>query len=212
MIEVNKLAIEQGAFALQDVSFTVPDGAYAVLMGKSGCGKTTIVEAICGLRPVVSGSIHLGDRDITHVRPAERNIAYVPQDVALFPTFKVRDQLAFSLVVREAEDSFIAERVELLAERLAIEHLLDRMPQGLSGGEAKRVALGRALVPQPEVICLDEPLSNLDEDTAADMLALLETALKAQNVTVLHVTHSSREADQLADLTLRLDGGSVLSL
>jgi ABC-type sugar transport system ATPase subunit len=144
------------------------------------------------------------------LRPAERNIGYVPQDVALFPGYKVRDQLAFSLVVRDAPEARIAERVEHMAGLLGIEHLLDRMPEGLSGGEAKRVALGRALVPQPEVLCLDEPLSNLDEDINAEMVELLGSTIRQEAVTVLHITHSRHEADRLADIRLSLVDGVMV--
>ena len=104
----------------------------------------------------------------------------------------------------------IAERVEHMAGLLGISHLLDRKPEGLSGGEAKRVALGRALVPQPEVLCLDEPLSNLDEDINAEMIELLGSTIREEAVTVLHITHSSREADRLADVRLSLVDGVVV--
>jgi len=210
VIQVQDLCIEQGDFRLENIGFTVTDGKYAVLMGRSGCGKTTIIEAICGLRPVRQGQIHLSDREVTELRPAERNIGYVPQDIALFPGYRVRDQLAFSLVVRGAPEMQIAERVEHMAGLLGISHLLDRRPDGLSGGEAKRVALGRALVPQPEVLCLDEPLSNLDEDINAEMIELLGSTIREEAVTVLHITHSSREADRLADVRLSLVDGVVV--
>ena len=211
MIRVDDLAIHQGDFNLSGISFQVDDGKYAVLMGRSGCGKTTVIEAICGLRQISSGRIHLSDREVTELRPAERNIGYVPQDVALFPGYKVRDQLAFSLVVRDAPESEIVSRVDQIAALLGITHLLDRLPDGLSGGEAKRVALGRALVPQPEVLCLDEPLSNLDEDINAEMVELLGSTIREEAVTVLHITHSSREADRLADVRLKLVDGEVVS-
>jgi ABC-type sugar transport system ATPase subunit len=210
VIQVQDLCIEQGDFRLENIGFTVADGKYGVLMGRSGCGKTTIIEAICGLRPIRHGQIHLSDREVTKLRPAERNIGYVPQDIALFPGYRVRDQLAFSLVVRNAPKMQIAERVEHMAGLLGISHLLDRKPEGLSGGEAKRVALGRALVPQPEVLCLDEPLSNLDEDINAEMIELLGSTIREEAVTVLHITHSSREADRLADVRLSLVDGVVV--
>ena len=210
MIQVENLSLHQGGFSLKAISFDIPDGCYAALMGRSGCGKTTVIEAICGLRKIQAGTIRLSDRDVTQLTPAERNISYVPQDVALFPTYTVRDQLAFSLIVRDVEEAVIEERVNRMAELLGLSDLLDRKPVGLSGGEAKRVALGRALVPEPEVICLDEPLSNLDEETQEETLSLLQTALKDQGVTVLHVTHSKREAERLADLRLSFTENGVV--
>ena len=113
-------------------------------MGRSGCGKTTLLEAICGLRKIDRGKIILGDRDVTNLPPAERGVGYVPQDRALFPTQSVREQLAFALVLRSLSSSEISRRVEELAELLGLYELLDRLPDKLSGGEAQRVALGRA--------------------------------------------------------------------
>ena len=209
MIAVESLAIQQGDFSLRDISFTVPKGAYGVLMGRSGCGKTTILEAICGLRPLVVGRIHLVGREVTELKPGERGIGYVPQDRALFPTMLVREQLAFALVVRRVAQNVIASRVDELAELLDISHLLDRMPWALSGGEAQRVTLGRALASKPSVLCLDEPLSSLDEDTHEEISSLLVDVHRYTGVTVLHVTHSRREARGLGDCLFQLEGSAV---
>jgi ABC-type sugar transport system ATPase subunit len=212
MIAVRNLCLRAGAFALDDVSFTVDTGQYAVLMGKTGSGKTTLLEAVCGLQPVESGSITLLDRDVTHLGPAERGVGYVPQDLALFPTFTVRDHLAFSLVVRRRPGPEVERRVAELAGLLGIGHLLDRRPAGLSGGEAQRVALGRALAFGPRVLLLDEPLSALDDDTRGDMVFLLRTVQRLTGVTTLHVTHSLGEAKKLADRLLLLKNGSIEEL
>jgi ABC-type sugar transport system ATPase subunit len=211
MIAIDHLHVRAGAFALEDVSFTVPTGAYAVLMGATGCGKTTLLEAICGLKRCQAGRIVLLERDVTHLRPQERGVGYVPQDLALFPTLTVREHLAFALVVRRWDEPAIARRVDELAGLLGVRHLLERRPQGLSGGEAQRVALGRALAYQPRILLLDEPLSALDEDTRGGMVALLRSVQRATGVTTLHVTHSLTEARQLADVLLRLDGRGVRS-
>src|SRR5262249_44849942 len=126
MIHLDHLCLRAGAFALDDLSLTVATGEYAVLMGRTGCGKTTLLEALCGLRPVSSGRIVLLGRDVTHLRPAERDIGYVPQDLALFPTLTVREHLAFALVVRRWAATAIDNRVAELAGLLGIGHLLGR--------------------------------------------------------------------------------------
>jgi ABC-type sugar transport system ATPase subunit len=209
MIAIDNLHLHAGAFALDGLSLTVPTGEYAVLMGKTGCGKTTLLEAICGLRPVRSGRIVLLGRDVTHLRPAERGVGYVPQDLALFPTLRVREHLAFALEVRRRPAGEIAARVEEMAGLLGISALLERYPQGLSGGEAQRVALGRALAFHPRVLLLDEPLSALDEDTRGGMTDLLRSVQRRTGVTTLHVTHSLTEARRLADRLFVLAGGVV---
>lgn len=208
-IAVANLAIRQGKFALAGISFDVPTGQYAVLMGKSGCGKTTLLEAIAGLRPLVGGSIRLVGRATTHLRPAERHLGYVPQDGALFETMTVRDNLGFALAVRGEQRAAIAKRVEELATRLEIGHLLDRWPRLLSGGEKQRVALGRALAPRPPVLLLDEPLGSLDDDTRDHLLGLLDRLRQSREATVLHVTHNRSEAERLGDVRLRMQDGTL---
>ena len=209
MILLDNLSLRAGAFALDGLSLSVAAGEYAVLMGKTGCGKTSLLEAICGLRPVTAGRIVLVGRDVTRLRPAERGVGYVPQDLALFPTLTVRDHLAFALVVRRWRGAEIECRVAELAGLLGIGHLLARYPAGLSGGEAQRVALGRALAFQPRILLLDEPLAALDEDTRSDMVGLLRCVRRLTGVTTLHVTHSLTEARRLADRLFILDGAGL---
>ncbi len=208
MIRVENLSVAVGAFAFADLSFAVPAGRYAVLMGKTGSGKTTLVEAICGLRRIRSGRIVLLDREVTHLKAADRGVGYVPQDLALFPTMTVREHLSFALEVR-GQSRKSADRVAELAPLLRIEHLLDRRPQGLSGGESQRVALGRALSFHPRILLLDEPLSALDEETRAEMYQLLREVQRQTGVTTLHITHSPAEARRLADQLLILKEGQV---
>ena len=209
MIEVQHLRIRTGTFLLSDVGFTVPSGAYAVLMGKTGSGKTTLLEGICGLRPVDSGSIRLQGRDITHLPPASRGIGFVPQEAALFHHLTVADHLAFALRIRRWPEDHIRTRVAELAHALHLTPLLDRRPLGLSGGESQRVALGRALSFRPAILCLDEPLSALDDATRDEICDVLDAVHADSGVTVLHITHNRREADRLADLVLHLDHGTV---
>ena len=209
MIAVDGLTIRLGAFSLSGVSLSVPTGQYAVLMGQTGSGKTTLLESICGLRHADAGSIHLMGRDVTRLKPADRGVAYLPQDLALFQTMTVREHLAFALVIRRWQRSQIESRVREMAELLGIAHLLERKPRGLSGGESQRVALGRALAFHPQVLLLDEPLSALDDDTRAEMYKLLRSVQHQTGVTALHVTHSQSEAARLADKLLVLKAGAV---
>ena len=211
MIAVEGLSIRQSAFALSDVAFTVPTGAYAALMGPTGTGKTTILEAIAGLRTPTAGRIQLANRDVTALPPGARNVGYVPQDAALFKTMTVRQNLAFALTVRSAPSKEIDTRVTELADRLGLTALLGRYAVGLSGGEAQRVALGRALAFRPPILLLDEPLNAVDELTRDRMMALLKDVRSGGETTVLHVTHSRTEADLLGALFLRLENGRVMA-
>jgi len=209
MIVVKQLAVRAGAFGLSDIGFEVPAGEYAVLMGRTGSGKTTLLEAICGLKRIQSGAVFLAGRDVTQLRPAARGIGYVPQDRALFQTMTVREHLAFGPSLRKWPRSAMLERVAELAALLGLEKLLDRKPAGLSGGEAQRVALGRALAARPTVLCLDEPLSALDDETREEMCVLLKTVQVHSRVTTLHVTHHHDEAARLADMVLVLKDGKI---
>lgn len=209
MISVRDLTIIAGQFRLQRVSFQIPVASYGILMGRTGSGKTTILEAVCGLRPVSAGKILLAGVDVTKRKPAERGIGFVPQEGALFPTMSVAAQLAFALTIRHWSRKQITERVSEVAEMLDIGYLLERSVQGLSGGERQRVALGRALAFRPAVLCLDEPLSALDEDTRDGMCDLLKSITQQTGVTTLHITHSEIEAKRLGDVRLRIEDGVV---
>jgi len=210
MITIEKLSIRQGAFSLRDVSFVVTPCSYAVLMGRTGSGKTTLIESICGLRTIDSGRILLGDRDVTRETPAARNIGYVPQDAAIFSTMTVRENLAFALSIRRWTQEQIAARVDELAGLLGIGPILGRPTHKLSGGEAQRVALGRALAFYPALLLLDEPLSALDEETRADMVGLLKSVRERTGVTTLHVTHNRDDAERLADSVFILREGAII--
>ncbi len=210
MIRLENIAWRAGAFSLQNISFTIPKGSYGVLMGTTGTGKTSLLEIICGLRLPTTGQVWLGDRDVTHTSPGQRGIGYVPQDGALFPAMKIREQLGFALRLRRYPALEISCRVDSLAEELGIVPLLDRLPDALSGGERQRVALGRALAARPQVLLLDEPLSALDDETREPLAELLHRVQRETSVTVLHITHRSSEAERLADILFRLEGGRIV--
>jgi ABC-type sugar transport system ATPase subunit len=209
VIELEQVTVHAGSFTLRDASLCVPQGHYGVLMGKTGCGKTTLLEAVLGLKRVSKGRIVLGGRDVTRMKPAVRSIGYVPQDLALFSTMTVEDHLGFALRIRGSAKPVIRARVEELAALLGIAHLLGRRPRGLSGGESQRVALGRALSAHPNALCLDEPLSALDEETHAEICGLLKRIQRETGVTVLHITHSASEAERLADRIFYLRDGRI---
>ena len=199
MIELRNVSVKSGSFVLPRISFQIASGEYAVLMGTTGRGKTTLLESICGLRRVAEGQILIHGRDVTRWSPGDREIGYVPQDLVLFPTLTVREHLEFAMRLRKMSAAVIAERTQELSEVLGIGHLLTRSTTGLSGGESQRVALGRALSFRPSVLLLDEPLSALDETTRHEMHELLRRVKQSTVVTTLHVTHSVAESESLAD-------------
>lgn len=205
ILQVNNLVASAGEFLLSPTNLAIEQGDCLAVMGKSGSGKTTLIEALCGLRPIISGQVTLKGREITHLAPGERSIGLVPQDVALFRSLTVREHLAFGPKLQGWTNSKINERVEDLAEHLDISSLLERKPHGLSGGEAKRVGLGRAISVKPALLCLDEALSGLDDETHERILSLLSSIFRKENLTVLLITHRRREAEALAQAIHRVD-------
>ena len=212
MIALDNLTVQAGGFRLTGISLEIADGQYGVLMGRTACGKTTILETLCGLKRARAGRIILNGQDVTTTKASERGIGYVPQDGALFTTLTVGEHLAFALKIRKAPRSLVTERVTELARLLGITSLLDRKPFGLSGGERQRVALGRALSAYPKILCLDEPLGCLDEETQEEMCELLQRICREVRITTLHVTHSMTEARTLADRLFRVEDGQVRSV
>jgi molybdate/tungstate transport system ATP-binding protein len=209
LIRVENLSVRVGSFSLESVSFEVGPRQYAVLMGRTGTGKTTLLESLCGLRKLTAGRIWLLGREVTSLSPAERGIGFVPQDGALFETMSVADHLGFALSIRRCGRREIERRAGELAELLGLRALMSRKPAGLSGGERQRVALGRALSARPGILCLDEPLSALDDATRDEMYVLLDSVRQHTGVTTLHITHNRSEAARLAQLLLLLENGKI---
>ncbi|MCB2127672.1 MAG: ABC transporter ATP-binding protein, partial [Rhodobacteraceae bacterium] len=160
-----------GAIGVQEIDLEVADGEFLILLGPSGCGKSTTLRMIAGLEEVTGGHIRIGARDVTDLRPRDRNLAVVFQSYALYPTMTVRANIGFGLRMRGAPAAEIAAKVDQAAELLGLGKYLDRKPGALSGGQRQRVALGRAIVREPEAFLLDEPLSNLDAQLRAEMRA-----------------------------------------
>jgi len=198
MLQVDGLVAEAGTFRIGPIGFEIPESGCVAIMGRTGSGKTTLLESICGLRRIESGRVLLDGIDITNREPGRREIGFVPQDVALFRSMSVREHLEFGPRLQNWKRTAIRDRVTELAEQLQIVDLLDRKPRGLSGGESKRVALGRAIASRPKLLCLDECLSGLDDDTHTQILDLLRDLVTSRGLATLHITHRRSEAEALA--------------
>jgi molybdate/tungstate transport system ATP-binding protein len=199
MLELRSVSKRLGSFQLSDVSFTVEEGEYFVLLGPSGVGKTVLLEIIAGLISPDSGSILLQGEEITSSPPEKRGLAVVYQDYALFPHMKVVDNIAYGLRSRGVKSRTARERARELAEMMNIEALLDRRTLRLSGGEKQRVALARALVTRPKMLLLDEPLAALDTNIRHRLRRELRRVKLETGTTFVHVTHDAEETLYLAD-------------
>jgi multiple sugar transport system ATP-binding protein len=195
--------------AVDDVRMEIGDGEFMVLVGPSGCGKSTLLRMIAGLEAVSSGTIRIGDREVTELTPRSRDIAMVFQNYALYPNMRVWDNLAFALKLRKTPKPAMKEQVGEVAGILGLRELLDRKPGALSGGQRQRVAIGRAMVRQPQAFLMDEPLSNLDAKLRVGMRAELARLHDRLGVTTVYVTHDQVEAMTLGDRVAVMRDGTV---
>lgn len=198
-----------GTAALHGVDLYCPPGAITVLLGPSGCGKTTLLRCIAGLETPTSGSIHLGDRDVTQADPRGRGVAMVFQNYGLYPNKTAYGNIEYPLRMARVPKKERRDRVARVAELLRIDHLLERKPAQLSGGQRQRVGIGRALVREPAVLLMDEPLSSLDAELRVSMRNELRALQRELGTTMVYVTHDQTEALGLADKLVVLRDGRI---
>src|SRR5947208_12456619 len=197
------------ARGVDDVSLTAEEGSLLVLLGPSGCGKSTTLRLIAGLEQPDSGTVMIGETDVTHLTPAQRKIAMVFQSYALFPHLSVAENIVFGLRVRRVSADERATRLQRTAGLLGLGKLLDRKPSQLSGGQQQRVALGRAIVAEAPVCLMDEPLSNLDAQLRQEMRQEIRNLQRELGITMVYVTHDQVEAMTMADRVILLSAGRI---
>src|ERR671916_23567 len=195
--------------AVKGVSLGIEDGSFCVLVGPSGCGKSTLLRMIAGLETISGGEVKIADRVVNQVEPADRDIAMVFQNYALYPHMSVYDNMAYGLRNRGTPKAEIDQRVREAARILDVEPYLERRPKALSGGQRQRVAMGRAIVRKPQVFLFDEPLSNLDAKLRVQMRVEIRRLQRALGVTAVYVTHDQIEAMTLSDQLVVMNGGLI---
>ena len=194
---------------INNVDLEIKDKEFVVLVGASGCGKSTILRMIAGLEEITSGEILIGDKKVNDVPPKDRDIAFVFQSYALYPHMTVRENIAFGLKMRKVDKKTIAKKVQEAAEILDLTEYLDRKPKQLSGGQRQRVALGRAIVRNPKVFLMDEPLSNLDAKLRVQMRSEIKKLHEKLQTTFIYVTHDQTEALTMGDRKVVLNNGVI---
>jgi sn-glycerol 3-phosphate transport system ATP-binding protein len=198
-----------GVEAVKGVSLAIPDGSFTVLLGPSGCGKSTLLRMIAGLETITTGTVSIGGRNVNQVEPADRDIAMVFQNYALYPHMSVYDNMAYGLRNRGTSKPEIEKRVAEAAKLLAIGDFLKRKPRELSGGQRQRVAMGRAIVREPQAFLFDEPLSNLDAKLRVQMRIEIRRLHNRLKATSIFVTHDQIEAMTMADTIVVMNAGRV---
>lgn len=194
---------------IKNVSLEIKDKEFVVLVGSSGCGKSTLLRMIAGLEDITSGEIYIGDKKVNDVPPKDRDIAFVFQSYALYPHMTVRENIAFGLKMRKVDKAIIEKKVQEAAEILNLGEYLDRKPKQLSGGQRQRVALGRAIVRNPKVFLMDEPLSNLDAKLRVQMRSEIKKLHERLQTTFIYVTHDQTEALTMGDRIVVLNNGDI---
>jgi len=196
--------------AVDSINMTLDDGDFTTLVGPSGCGKTTLLRMISGLETPTEGQITFDDRDVTNLRPQNRDISMVFQDIALFPFKTVRENIEYGLKYTDVDSEETAEKVDTMADVADIPELLDKKPNQLSGGQQQRVALARSLVRSPSIFLLDEPMSDLDAKLKIEMRAELKELHREFQTTTLYVTHDQEEAMTLSDEVVVINDGRIM--
>jgi len=194
---------------IHGIDLEIEDGEFCVFVGPSGCGKSTLLRMISGLEDVTTGQIHIGDKDVTSMHPADRGIAMVFQSYALYPHMTVRENMGFGLKMTKVPTDEINKKVNDAASILHLEDYMDRKPKTLSGGQRQRVAIGRSIVRGPEVFLFDEPLSNLDAELRVEMRVEISRLHRELGTTIIYVTHDQVEAMTLADKIVVLKEGLI---
>lgn len=212
MLSVINLRKKQGDFELKNVTFQVNDGEYFVILGPSGSGKTTLLDCIAGLRRVDEGRIIINDVDVTHYPPELRNIGYVFQTSTLFPHMTVYENIEYPLKLRGVPKEERRRLIIEISEKMGIRRILNKMPNEISGGEARRAELARALIIRPNVLLLDEPLSHLDEPIKKSLRMELRRIKKDYDIPIIHVTHDQREAFILSDKIALIRNGEIVEI
>lgn len=195
--------------ALEKINLEVNEGEFLVVVGESGCGKTTLLKSILGNCDFTEGEIMLCDTPIKNIKPADRNFAYISQEYSLYPTLTVYENIAFPLRMMKTTQQEVDHRVREIAQKTQLELLLSRKPKHLSGGQQQRVAIARALVKNPRVLLFDEPFSNQHEDVKKELRALVKSLQHEQNTTAVYVTHDLTEAATLADRMVVFRDGKI---
>ena len=209
-VTLSKLTKRYGEVtAVDGLDITIADGEFLTLLGPSGCGKSTALACIAGLEQLSDGAISFDDRDVTDLEPAERNIAMVFQDYALYPHMSVRDNMSFGLRQQRVDPATIRQQVDIAGQMLGLQQLLDRRPAELSGGQRQRVAVGRAVVRNPAVFLMDEPLSNLDASLRVHTRTEIKRLQRELGITTVFVTHDQEEAMVLSDRIAIMSGGKL---
>lgn len=194
---------------INNINLEIKDKEFVVLVGASGCGKSTILRMIAGLEEITDGEIFIGDKKVNDIHPKDRDIAFVFQSYALYPHMTVRENIAFGLKMRKVDKKTIDAKVEEVAKILDLTDYLDRKPKQLSGGQRQRVALGRAIVRNPKVFLMDEPLSNLDAKLRSQMRSEIKKLHERLQTTFIYVTHDQTEALTMGDRIVVLDKGVI---
>lgn len=209
-LSVNHLSKSYGALTvLHDIDFQISEGEFLVLLGESGCGKSTLLRLISGLEEDHDGSILIGNKEVTHLDPKDRDVAMVFQSYALYPHMSVYDNIAFGMRVRKMSKVEIEDEVQRVARVLKLTEYLKRKPMQLSGGQRQRVAIGRAMVRDPKLFLFDEPLSNLDAKLRGEMRTEIKRLHAHLGVTVAYVTHDQTEAMTMADKIMLMNKGRI---